>query len=224
MDQKIKLALLLFFLLPVLPFNFQTNQIVSASEVTIKEDVEIWNERYSSKEFLFGTKPLKFLKQKMDLLPKGKAFVIAMGEGRNAVYLAKNGYEVEGCDISDAAIEKANKLADKKGVKINAFVTDMETYKIKPDKYDLITCFYYLQRDLMPQIIKGLRKGGMVIIETYSIDQLTLGPDVKGPRNEDYLLKHNELLNYFRELRVIYYEETIIGNEKAIARLIAEKP
>ena len=63
----------------------------------------------------------------------------------------------------------------------------------------------------------------MVIFETYIIDQLTLGPDVKGPKNRDYLLKHNELLDFFKDLRVIFYEETIIDNKKAIARIIAEK-
>lgn len=190
----------------------------------VKEEVaDIWNERYKSKGFIFGTKPLKFLKENIEILPKGKAFVLAMGEGRNAVYLARHGFDVEGCDISDIAIEKAKGLADKENVKINAFVADLTKYKIKSDYYDVISCFYYLQRDIINQIKVGLKRGGMAIFETYTIDQLTLGPDVKGPKNMDYLLKHNELLDYFKDLRVIFYEETVIDNRKAIARIIAEK-
>ena len=193
------------------------------NQQVIEEVTEIWNERYKSKGFLFGKKPLKFLKEKINLLPRGNTFMLAMGEGRNAVYLAQQGFYVEGCDISEAAIDKAHKLATKKGVRINAYKADLAEYKIKPNHYDLITCFYYLQRDIIPQIIDGLRIGGMVIFETYNIDQLTLGPDVSGPRNKDYLLKHNELLNFFKELRIIFYEECIIDNKKAISRIIAQK-
>ena len=192
--------------------------------IIIKEEVtEIWNERYKTKGFIFGTKPLRFLKENIDILPKGKAFVLAMGEGRNAVYLAQNGFQVEGCDISNVAIEKANKLANKKGLNINAYVADLENYKIKSNYYDLITCFYYLQRDIIQQIKKGLKLGGMVIFETYTIDQLTLGPKVKCPKNRDYLLKHNELLDFFKDFRIIYYREIIVDSKKAIASLIAEK-
>ena len=136
------------------------NGVLSAKEQNvhvIEEVTEIWNERYKSKGFLFGKKPLKFLKESINLLPKGNAFVLAMGEGRNAVFLAQHGFNVEGCDISEAAIEKAHKLAGKKKVSLNAYKADLANYKIKPDHYDLITCFYYLQRDIIPQIIVGLR-------------------------------------------------------------------
>ncbi|MGR3219700.1 MAG: class I SAM-dependent methyltransferase [Candidatus Anammoxibacter sp.] len=184
------------------------------------------NERYKPKGFVFGAEPLSFLKDNIKTLPKGNAFVPAMGEGRNAVYPAEHGFKVEGCDISAIAIEKAQMLADKRGVKINTFVADLTKYTIKSNSYDLITCFYYLQRDLIPQIMNGLKPGGMVIFETYTVDQLTLGPDVKGPRNRDYLLEHNELIGFFgffKDLRIILYEETIIDKKKAIARIIAEK-
>lgn len=223
MNQKKTFALLFVCLLSLCFLKFSESDILSASEEINEEVTEIWNERYNTKKYIFGLKPLKFLKNNIDLLTDGRAFVVAMGEGRNAIYLAKKGFVVEGCDSSEVAIEKAKKLAKKKKVGIDAFVADMTKYKIKENRYDLITCFYYLQRDLMPQIVNGLRKGGMVIFETYTVDQLTLGPDVKGPKNRDYLLEHNELLDAFRELRVIFYEETIIDNEKAIARLIAEK-
>ena len=222
MRKKKEVALLFVTLLSLLFFKFNDAPFVCASEV-VTEDIVIWNERYDTKKYIFGTKPLKFLKENVDRLPKGRAFVVAMGEGRNAVYLAKNGFVVEGCDSSQAAIDKANKLAAKKSVRLHAFVADMVTYEMEKDEYDLITCFYYLQRDLIPQIKDGLRKGGIVMFETYTVDQLTLGSDVKGPKNRDYLLEHNELLDFFRDFRVIFYEETIVDNKKAVARLIAEK-
>lgn len=190
--------------------------------VVTKEVTEIWNESYGkARGFLFGTRPLRFLKENISALREGRALVLAMGEGRNAIYLAQRGYVVEGIDISAAAVDKARALADKKGVHIEATTADLTKYKIKSNHYDLITCFYYLQRDIIPQIIEGLRQGGMVIFETYTVDQLQLED---GPRNKDYLLNHNELLDYFRELRVILYEEKVINNSKAIARIIAEKP
>ncbi len=193
------------------------------NSITVVEETEIWNERYSSKGFIFGTKPVKFLKENIELLPLGRAFVVAMGEGRNAVFLAQKGFLVEGCDFSSVAVEKSKKLAKKKKVEIDAFVADLADYKLKKNRYDLITCFYYLQRDLIPQIKDALRIGGRIIFETYSIDQLTLGPDARGPKNKDYLLKHNELLDFFRDFRVVLYEETVIDGKKAVARLIAEK-
>jgi 2-polyprenyl-3-methyl-5-hydroxy-6-metoxy-1,4-benzoquinol methylase len=83
-------------------------------------------------------------------LTKGKALVLAMGEGRNAVFLAKNGFDVDGCDISEVAIEKTKILAKEHNVKLNAFVADLEEYRIPNNKYDLITCIYYMQRSLIP--------------------------------------------------------------------------
>ena len=198
---------------------FCFGQIVNASE----DDRNRWNERYDTGEFIYGKEPLTFLKEKLNILVKGKALVLAMGEGRNAVFLAGNGFEVDGCDISDKAIEKSKLLASQSGVALNAFVADLEEYKIPAEKYDLITCFYYTQMDLIPQIKEGLRKGGMVMFETYSIDQLKYGKDAPGPKNPAYLLKHNELLDSFRDFRILYYREGEIAENKSVVSLIAQK-
>jgi tellurite methyltransferase len=194
-------------------------QIVNASE----DDRNKWNKRYSAREYIYGKAPLKFLEEKLDLLVKGKALVLAMGEGRNAVFLAKNGFDVDGCDVSDKAIEKCKLFARESGVTLNAFVADLEEHKIPVNTYDLITCFYYTQSDLIPQIKAGLRKGGMVMFETYSIDQLKYGKNAPGPKNPAYLLKHNELLDLFRDFHVIYYRESEIAENKSVASLIAQK-
>ncbi len=164
--------------------------------------------------------PAQFLVDNIELLPKGRALDVAMGAGRNTIYLAKMGFHVEGMDVSAEAVSSALQLARKAGVTIRAQVADLESnYHIEKDAYDVIICFNYLQRSLIPQIKDGLRKGGMVVYETFIVDQAKFGK----PKNPDYLLKHNELLGIFRNFRCLRYREGIIGERKAIASIIAEK-
>ncbi len=143
-----------------------------------------------------------------------------MGSGRNSIYLAKLGFEVEGVDISDNAVKNALRAAQVNNVNIRASTADLEKdYRIKPGAYDVIICFNYLQRSLIPGIKDGLKKGGMVVYETFTIDQVRFGK----PRNPDFLLKYNELLDMFRDFRCLRYQEGIFENRKAIASLIARK-
>ena len=212
-----KMTLISTIILSLLSFCF--GQIANASE----DDKSRWNKRYNTGEYLYGKEPLKFLNEKLNILARGKALVLAMGEGRNAVFLAGNGFDVDCCDISEKAVEKAMLFSQESGVTLNAFVADLEEYKIPVNMYDLITCFYYTQRDLIPQIKEGLKRGGMVMIETYSIDQLKYGKDAPGPKNPAYLLKHNELLDSFRDFRILYYREGEIAENKSVVSLIAQK-
>jgi len=145
---------------------------------------------------------------------------IAMGKGRNAIYLARMGFDVEGVDISPEAVSDALEDARRVGFTIKAKVADLEDgYLIRKGAYDLIICFRYLQRPLIPQVKEGLRKGGMVVYETFTVDQIQFGR----PKNPDYLLRHNELLDMFRDFRCLFYQEGILEKEKALARIIAEK-
>ena len=212
-----KMTLISTIILSLMSFCF--GQIANASE----DDKSRWNKRYNTGEYLYGKEPLKFLNEKLNILARGKALVLAMGEGRNAVFLAGNGFDVDCCDISEKAVEKAMLFSQESGVTLNAFVADLEEYKIPVNTYDLITCFYYTQRDLIPQIKEGLKRGGMVMIETYSIDQLKYGKDAPGPKNPAYLLKHNELLDSFRDFRILYYREGEIAENKSVVSLIAQK-
>jgi 2-polyprenyl-3-methyl-5-hydroxy-6-metoxy-1,4-benzoquinol methylase len=165
-------------------------------------------------------KPAQFLVENIELLPKGRALDVAMGAGMNAIYLAKMGFEVEGVDISPETISSALESAEKLGVAIKAQTADLESdYRIERDAYDVIICFHYLQRSLIPQIKDGLRKGGLAVYETFLVDQAQFGK----PRNPDYLLKHNELLNMFGDFRCLRYREGIMPGPKAIASIIAEK-
>jgi tellurite methyltransferase len=164
--------------------------------------------------------PAQFLVENIELLPKGRALDVAMGGGRNAIYLAKMGFEVEGVDLSAEAVRSALESARRVGVTIRAQIADLEgDYYIKKDAYDVIVCFNYLQRSLIPQIKDGLRKGGMVVYETFIIDQAQFGK----PRNPDYLLKYNELLDMFRDFRCLRYREGVMHGPKAIASIVAQR-
>ena len=164
--------------------------------------------------------PAQFLVENIKLLSKGRVLDVAMGVGRNAIYLASMGFEVEGIDISPEAVNNALESARKVGVTIRAQMADLEKdYRIEKGAYDVIICFNYLQRSLIPQIKDGLRKGGVVVYETFIVDQAQFGK----PKNPNYLLKYNELLDMFRDFRCLRYREGIIESQKAIAGIIAEK-
>lgn len=167
-----------------------------------------------------GFDPARFLVENIALLPKGRVLDVAMGNGRNAIYLARLGFAVEGVDISAESVNSALEAARKAGVTIRAQVADLEGgYTIKKAAYDLIICFNYLQRSLLPQIKAGLRKGGVVVYETFLVDQAQFGK----PQNPDFLLKYNELLDIFRDFRILRYHEGIIEGKKAIAGIVAQK-
>ena len=171
-----------------------------------------------------SSEPAPFLVENINLLPKGRVLDIAMGNGRNVIYLARMGFQVEGVDISAESIKQAREAAQKAGLTITATVTDLEKdYRIAEESYDVIICFNYLQRSLIPQIKRGLRPGGMAVYETFLIDQAQWGK----PKNPDFLLKHNELLDFFRDFRVLRFREGFFANDKgdqrAIASIIARK-
>lgn len=182
------------------------------------KDREKWDKKYNTDTFIYGKEPCSFLKENIKKLPQGNALDIAAGEGRNAVFLAENNYNVDAVDISAIGLEKAATLATQRNTKINTIVADLTKYKIKENHYDVIVNFYYLQRDLFPQIRKGLKVGGVVVFETFNVDHLKINSKMK----REYCLEKEELLNAFRGFKIVEYKETQDRN-KAISRLIARK-
>lgn len=184
------------------------------------DDRTAWDRTYARKDYVFGKDPVDYLVKHIDLLPKGRALDIATGEGRNAVFLAKKGFSVEGVDISAVGLKKAQKLASENGVKMQTVNADLNRYKIKPNTYTVILNFYYLQRNIIPQIKAGLKKGGVVVFETYTMEHL------KNPGgstwDKEYLLEPGELKKLFSDFEIIQYSETNDG-KSAIASLLARK-
>ena len=190
----------------------------------MKTDQQRWDERFRGEEFALGKKANSFLRRHIALLPKGKTLDLATGEGKNAVFLAQHGFEVDAVDISEIGLRKARELAKETGVKIRTLLTDLDTYEIAKERYDLITDFYFLNRSLVPKMRRGLKKGGMMIFETYLLEHRNL--HTGGPKKLKYFLKPNELLKLFKGFRILFYREGIFregGKRKAIASLIAQK-
>ena len=106
-------------------------------------------------------------------------------------------------DISAVALDEARKRAGSKQLRIDWRQTDLDVVQLEKAAFDLIVNFNYLQRSLIRQIKRAVRIGGYVIYETYLIDQREIGH----PKNPDYLMRHNELLEHFRDFRVLYYRE-----------------
>ncbi len=164
-----------------------------------ENDKTRWNNKYQSESYLFGRTPVPFLREHVELLPKGQTLDLAMGEGRNGVYLATQGHQVTGVDISEKGLQKAEALANEQGVKVKTIVADLESYTIPPNTFDVILCTYYLQRDLFPKIAQALKPGGIALIETYTTAHLQYRPRF----NKNYLLQPNELLTMLPGLRVL---------------------
>lgn len=163
--------------------------------------------------------PSILLVEYLPILSKGKALDIACGEGRNAIYLARHGYDVDAVDISEEALKKGRETAG--DLKVNFLAADLEKFRIPEESYDLIINFNYLQRSLINSIKSGLKRGGIVIFETYTVEQQAFGK----PNNPEFLLKPNELLRMFSDLHIVYYREGIVEEDrkKAVASLIGRK-
>jgi len=190
----------------------------------MKEDQKRWDKRYRERKPDLNRGANTILKKYLRSLPKGKALDLASGEGRNAVFLAENSFEVEAIDISPVAISRARKLAGARGVRIKAVAADLDAYCLPPGRYDLILNFYFLDRRLIPRIKKGLKNGGMVVFETYTTEQKKLGTG--GPGETQFVLKPNELLRLFRGFHILFYREGVFregSKRRAIASLIAQK-
>ena len=190
----------------------------------MESDRERWDGKYRGEAFAYGRKPNPFLKKHMRFRGRGLALDLAAGEGRNAVFLAQQGWEVDAVDISPVGLAKARKLAKLADAKINLIQADLDSFPIGKEIYDLISVFYFWDRRLIPRIKRGLKKGGRIIFETYTLETLLRG--LEGPQEAKYLLKANELLDLFRDFRILFYREGIFreeGRRKAIASLIAQK-
>ena len=177
-----------------------------------------WDSKYDTDKFIFGKRPIRFLVNNFHLLPKGRTLDIAMGEGRNGVYLATKGFDVVGVDISEKGLQKAHQLANELNTKIETRVVDLENYQLEKNAYDLVICTYYLQRDLFPQMMDAVKPGGMVLVETYNMDYLNYSQF-----NKNYLLKTNELLEVFKDFKIIRYQSFDNGKE-AYSSIIAQRP
>ena len=188
------------------------------------DDRKRWNDKHAATHG--DDAPSKFLQEilasKTWLIPPGRALDVATGKGRNAIYLASQRFRVDAVDISAAALQEARKEARAKAQAVNFIEADLEHADLPRGAYDLVINFNYLDRGLVTHMKSALKPGGHIVFETYLIDQREIGH----PKNPAYLLGHNELLDLFREFRVLYYREGKFadgGSEAYKAGLLAQK-
>jgi len=152
---------------------------------------QIWDERFAESGWTYGTEPNGFLVTVVDRIPQGSVLSLGEGEGRNAVFLARRGYEVLGVDGSAVGLAKARRLAEEAGVAIATHLADLAEYEIAAESWDGIVSIWChlpaeLRRRVHRQVVAGLKPGGVFVLEAYSPTQLQYGTG--GPQTRDLLL------------------------------------
>lgn len=141
-----------------------------------------------------------------------------MGSGRHALPMARAEYRVFGIDRRFEAVRDAVMRARAEGLDIRAWCADLTVYPLPRRRFDLVLVTRYLQRDLFAAIRDAVAPGGVVVYETFTVDQRRLGA---GPTSPAHLLDHGELRERFAGFDVLFYEE--VQSPEAVARLVARR-
>lgn len=195
---------------------------------------EFWDDKYSSCDCVYGVEPNVFFKRELETLKPGRILLTGEGEGRNAVFAASLGWEVDAVDFSKTARQKALEFAGKKSVTINYEVADLSKYNLKTNYYDVIALiFNHLNPDTRKRIhssvFKSLKLKGRIILEAFEKEQL--GKSSGGPQNIDMLYSFDELAEDFEKLTIITLEKKILtlseskhhSGEAVVVRVVAVK-
>ena len=167
-----------------------------------------WDKKYQeTTSLLKDREPSENLKKIVEKTKAKKALDVASGAGRNSIYLANNGFDVEALDISSVALEVLNN----KGFKnISCKLVDLDEYEIPKNNYDLIVMTNFLDRNLIPKLSNALKIKGVLFIETYMEDELNEKPS----SNPDFLLKKDELKTFFDDnFELLDYDEFLNSDE-----------
>lgn len=191
----------------------------------------IWNERYDREDYAFGTQPNEWFKSVIDNLKPGRLLVPGAGEGRDAVYAARMGWEVDAFDLSSVGKEKALLLAENAGVNINFWVLDVAQFGFTKPEYDMVAMIFLhlhpgVRRDFFQNLHRCLVPGGVVVIEAFNPLQLPLASG--GPKDPEMLLTPEileaELLNIRAmesfQARVILNEGSLHQGEAEVVRYL----
>lgn len=176
---------------------------------------EVWNERYQGEGYLFGKEPCLSIRNHFQILKKGRTLDVAMGEGRNAIFLAKNGFQVEGIDASSRAVEKAKAFASAERVTLEAKTQNLDFFLMPLMKYDSVVMTYFRPMPrFFSEIRRGLVHGGTFVLEAHTIDQMRNAPNPNVEIADCY--KPNEVLGLLKEFQVLYYREIPEGNSYTV--------
>jgi SAM-dependent methyltransferase len=179
-----------------------------------------WDARYGATGYFFSFTPSRFLARSLEqvcaLAPGRRALDIACGEGRNAIFLAQNGFAVTAVDISEQGLSKGINRAAELGVGVNFVQADLDSYRIE-ENYDLIVDFNFLLRPLIPMMVDALAPGGVILMET-------IMNSLQGEHIREFLLDQGELNSLFsgQDGNILLLEEEASG-ETPVARVIFQK-
>lgn len=202
------------------------------------EQNQFWNERFNREEFIFGKEPNEYLVQqtKAHLKPGLKILCIADGEGRNGVWLAKQGMQVDAFDVSDIALAKAKQFAQDNSVKVNYSLSDTDGWTWEPNSYDAIVAIFIqfadseMRQRIFKQVQLALKPGGIFILQGYTPKQIEY--KTGGPSLLEHLYTEEGIRDLTKELRVLdlnCYEKVLSEGARhsgmsALLGLVAQKP
>lgn len=195
-----------------------------------------WNQRFSSQDYIFGREPNEYLQAQAAHLTRGsRALCVADGEGRNSVWLASQGLEVDAFDIAETGVDKARRLAAEAGVSVNYRVTSCDDWSWTEDTYDVVVAIFVQFADpemrarLFVNMMRALKPGGLLILQGYTPKQLeykTGGPGELSHLYTEALLRESfdtmeivELVEYEAELK----EGARHTGRSALVGLVARK-
>jgi 2-polyprenyl-3-methyl-5-hydroxy-6-metoxy-1,4-benzoquinol methylase len=170
----------------------------------------LWDQRYTQDNYAYGRQPNEFLLNQIQQLPKGKVLSLAEGQGRNAIYLAQQGFNVTAVDASAVAMHQTEEFAQLSGVSVTTITTDLAAYLIEANNWDAILSIYChlpsnLRKAIHRQVVKGLRPGGVFLLESFTPQQIQ--HQTGGPKNADMLASLSELKEELQGLVFIIAQE-----------------
>ena len=190
-----------------------------------------WDERYRAGSYAGREHPTQLLAEWEPRLPRGRALDVACGAGRNSLFLAGTGRQVDAVDISPAGLERARQSAAPRGLEIRWIEADLEEgagEALPAGPYDLIVLVRYVNRKLLPHLLVRLDCGGVLLCEQH----LDCTHEVVGPKTPAYRMRHNELLRDVMNVarpghRVLYYREGLVTDpderRAALSQLILQE-
>jgi len=179
-------------------------------QVTGSVGVQLERSRLTHRIQDMGPPPARFLTQQLHRLPRGTALDVAAGSGRNSLYLASHGFQVDAMDRDEQAMAQlAATAAQRNLLNLTVRTVDLErTTDERPEfpkqAYDVILVFFYLHRALFPALLESLKPNGVLIYETFTIDNYLRH---RHPRRWEFCLAQNELLRLTSNLRLLSYDE-----------------
>jgi SAM-dependent methyltransferase len=186
------------------------------------EDRDKWNQRYAEDSYR-KTNPVTLLSDWLPRIPVGKALDVACGAGRNSIFLARAGFQVDAIDISRQGLQQVEQQATAANLDIHCIEHDLdEPYAFDRD-YDLIVVLWYVNLPLITRLCGCLKTGGYLLCE----EHLRSDEAVIGPGNPDFRVAPGALRDAVAPLELQLYEETVEtiaeGGQVASARVVARK-